>query len=251
MCTLSWDYQDGGYGLYFSRDEQLTRGTAEPPGMVTGSMNSCSYLCPRDPDKGGTWIAVNTRGVTHCLLNDYESSTDERQLPPHPISRGLLVLKVATFGGPQVFKQLADEIDHTCYEPFQLWQFTPEGSVTRLRWDGTEMALLNGSKQCWYPISGSSYRNDEVVAARCARFTEMVGRTEPGSPERMEALKRFHHSTADPGSHGVNMLRKDAQTVSLSRIEVGETDVAFTYQSKQEIGTEFGEPTCLRVGRIK
>ena len=71
MCTVTWLERDGCYDLFCSRDELRTRGAALAPRLHPTAGGR--FLAPVDSDGGGTWIAVNDRGVGLCLLNDYDA----------------------------------------------------------------------------------------------------------------------------------------------------------------------------------
>ncbi len=73
MCTLTIvpecleTSSDCVYRLSFNRDEQHTRPIAQPPKVeVHGNQK---VILPREPDGGGTWIAVSDAGLAFALLN--------------------------------------------------------------------------------------------------------------------------------------------------------------------------------------
>ncbi len=237
MCTLSWHYEKGGYSLFFNRDERLARRRAQLPAMR--QIDGINIVSPRDTDKGGSWIAVNEMGTTHCLLNLY--GLQKPCLPARPISRGLLLLELSTH------KEWASTFDHlefldlSSYEPFQYWQFTKNEKIKGIKWDGEAVHQLEDSLFCERPISGSSYQNDEVITRREQTFRKTVSPDFVGA-ERIKALEAFHNSSADPGAFGVNMLREDAQTVSYSKVVINDHKISFHYQDKNQYGLEFAPP---------
>ncbi|MBI4909752.1 MAG: hypothetical protein HY820_39405, partial [Acidobacteria bacterium] len=64
---MSWLHDTDGYQVLCNRDEKKTRRKALPP--VVNTRQGVRYIAPADGDHGGTWIAVNDRGLTLCLLN--------------------------------------------------------------------------------------------------------------------------------------------------------------------------------------
>ena len=68
MCTISLITRQNGYALAMNRDEQLTRVPGLPPAPKI--INGSRVLSPSEPG-GGTWIALNVRGVTFALINWY------------------------------------------------------------------------------------------------------------------------------------------------------------------------------------
>ena len=69
MCTVTWRTRADGYDLFFNRDEHRARSTAQGP--QTHSRPGARVIAPVDPDGGGTWLAANEHGLSHCLLNYY------------------------------------------------------------------------------------------------------------------------------------------------------------------------------------
>ncbi len=77
MCTVSWIVEDRSYRLYFNRDEQKSRPRAEAPRVkATGATKG---IYPYDGQGGGSWIAVNQKGVTAFLLNNYSATIDDNK----------------------------------------------------------------------------------------------------------------------------------------------------------------------------
>ena len=78
------------------------------------------------------------------------------------------------------------------------------------------------------PLSSSSYRAPEVIAARRAQFQKMAVNNELTS----DFLRQFHHShTPETGPFAVCMHRDDAQTVSFSNVRVSRDKLVFAYQA--------------------
>jgi uncharacterized protein with NRDE domain len=85
MCLLALFYRlvDDAYLVAgANREEAYARG-GEPPQILDGA---CRAVGGRDPVAGGTWLAVNERGVLIAVLNRPKASS-----PAAPRSRGLLV----------------------------------------------------------------------------------------------------------------------------------------------------------------
>src|SRR4051812_27482947 len=62
MCTLSFIPHDNGYVVGMNRDEQHTRPHALPPSPHGDA------IYPHEPVTGGTWLAINSSGLTLALL---------------------------------------------------------------------------------------------------------------------------------------------------------------------------------------
>jgi uncharacterized protein with NRDE domain len=85
MCLLALFYRvvdDAPLVVGANREEFYARG-GEAPQLLDGGLRSVGG---RDPVAGGTWLAVNERGVLVAVTNRRKS-----QPPPQPRSRGLLV----------------------------------------------------------------------------------------------------------------------------------------------------------------
>ncbi len=86
MCTVSWLFSgDSGYDVFFNRDESRERKPALRPEIRESG--AVRFVAPTDGDFGGTWLAVNERGVTVGVLNRYGDDVPEREYT----SRGLLL----------------------------------------------------------------------------------------------------------------------------------------------------------------
>lgn len=74
MCTLTWSRpKEGGFEVWFNRDEKKTRPIADP--LALRELNGVTFLSPRDPQGGGTWMLANEFGLAVCLLNQWELDT--------------------------------------------------------------------------------------------------------------------------------------------------------------------------------
>ena len=80
MCTLTWwRGESGELEIFFNRDERKTRPVADPPSRFES--DGVSFLSPRDPKGGGTWMTVNEYGIVVCLLNKWELEGCSNPLP--------------------------------------------------------------------------------------------------------------------------------------------------------------------------
>ena len=72
MSTVTWRRIPSGYQVFFNRDELRAREAALPP--APAELNGVRYLAPRESADGGTWLAVNERGLTLGLLDNSEAA---------------------------------------------------------------------------------------------------------------------------------------------------------------------------------
>ena len=148
MCTVAFvPLPGGGYLLGHNRDERQGRAPGEPPRLL--DLPGCRALAPRDPEAGGTWIALNEAGVTVCVLNAAERLPD--RLPARPRSRGLLVRDLACATSLATARVRLDAAGSVLRRTraFHLvvvepgWVAPGPPRVGRFRWDGVE-ATCNG-----------------------------------------------------------------------------------------------------------
>lgn len=233
MCTLTWRAAGDGYDLFFNRDERDTRVPESAPSLRT-TAGGVRYLAPEDGDHRGTWLVLNTHGLTVCLLNDYPRGVVEsgRQ------SRGQLPLVCA--GGARaadVPGTLRDAVTLSDYAPFQLVAVDTAGASVHLRWDGRVLHEASAPEF----LTSSSFEPERVRAARAARFAAL--------PERsVDALRAFHHRhDVGAGAASVLMRRSDAATRSVCAVRVRGAVRELVYEPVARDGGNPGESVMLRV----
>lgn len=219
MCTASWHSRPGGgYEFWFSRDEQRRRSIAEPPRVRECA--GISWLAPKDPDGGGTWIAVNQAGLTLALLNAYDVETPSP--PTGPLtSRGLLIPELAAAqDSDAVGKTLETLVRSGNRAPFHLIACATPGAVRIWTWDGSALGSPRNPREDM--LTTSSYNSPAVVAARRQGFAK-----------RRSALD-FHEAPGESASpFCVRMSREDARTVSLTKVEVSPGRIMMGYAARQ------------------
>jgi hypothetical protein len=224
MCTVTWWLapSEGGYEVFFNRDELRTRGPATPPARA--ECRGLPYLAPADADHGGAWLLVNARGVTLGLVNHYPPDP----VPPQPprLSRGRLLLDLADSADlAAVAARLATAPLNRC-PGFYLVAFGLAQAPRRWRWD-TRVLQDESRLDPWPILTASSYQGVEIAAHRrevFARDWAKPGRLAPAD------LAQFHlyREPARP-AWGVLMDRPDARTVSHSHLRVDPREAVFSY----------------------
>lgn len=221
MCTLSWIREGAGYELHFNRDERRSRRPATPP--ARGQRGGIRFLAPRDGDAGGSWISVNDRGLSLCLLNRYGDETLAGQAPV--TSRGLLLISLAdSVDLAELERRLAGE-PLPRFQPFDLVAFSPGSLPRRAGWDGRHLRLQDlGAADL--PLTSSSFEDAAVIPARRESFRQVTGLHSPDS----ELLRAFHAShLPEKGPSSVCMHREDASTVSYCKVRVDPERVEISY----------------------
>ena len=236
MCTLTWKHEaNGGYHVFFNRDERKTRLPEFGPSVI--EENGVRLIAPRDADHGGTWLAVNDRGVTFALLNHYDLSL-QRPAPEHPLSRGRLPLLLGAEEGASLASIHLDR-----YRPFHLVRVASEEVTTHWIWDGVSLQASNLTEND-RPLTTSSFDSGRAIALREQAFKDL------GPGPDMNALSAFHHGDSVHGSpYAVLMKRDDAQTMSISHIQVTAEEVVVNYEPQAREAGELLAPTRRRMPR--
>jgi hypothetical protein len=204
MCTVTWVHEEGGYRLLSNRDERRGRRAALPPSVR--ERDGVQFAAPVDGDFGGTWIGVNERGVSLCLLNGAGGCGVR--------SRGLLVADLVSARSLAEAAERFRRLDLSLYAPFTLLVLAP-GRDTVLEWSGR----ARGEGRVPPPLASSSL---DLAGVRERRRAEFRAHTGP--------LESFHASHADgPSAYSPCMHRADAETVSLTRVRVTQWQVELFY----------------------
>lgn len=218
MCTVSWRYgEEDVFSVFFNRDELRTRAASE---LVAPSQTEAgtSFVAPRDPVAGGTWLAANAHGVVVGVLNNYGGMT---RVAPGKRSRGELPLAFADCCDLAAIRQQLPQLRPEDYAPFLLLAWDPSG-VAGWKWDGGSLALLESLAP---PIATSSFATEEVCAWRRERFGKVA------AAGTRAALMAFHDDTAHPQpAFNVRMRRSDARTESVCRVDVLRDRIVFHHR---------------------
>jgi len=229
MCTLTWNaIREGGYDLFFNRDELNTRGSEQPPRVE--ALDGVVFASPRDSDRGGTWLLANAHGVTVVLLNDYGARW--RPGPGETISRGAVVLACAAATTPASAVDLIGRMALARVGAFRVVALGADGRGLRLHWAGESLIALAADG---IPFeTSSSFATETVCASRRRRF-EALGAD--GRRVGREELDDFHWThDAENGAASVLMRRPDARTRSVIRVSVRADFVEMDYQPVGETG---------------
>ncbi|MFV0574620.1 MAG: NRDE family protein [Vibrio sp.] len=238
MCTLTWRITPGGYQVLFNRDELKTRSLALNPDSFDRQKNGqrVTAFMPIDPDGNGTWICCNNYGLSLCLLNNYQGITPKTAIR----SRGLLVKELAFCQSYiQVLSQIQN-INLSTFAPFTLVIFAQENiaqdqAVPAIRWDGIKLHHIKKIG----PVTSSSFEFKTVQANRLAQYhynysQYQYNRTQDSLHKQPSfcQLMSYHMSHQPTSSaYSVCMHRNDAQTVSLTIINVEPNTVSMDYHA--------------------
>lgn len=213
MCTVSWHHRQGGFKLFFNRDEQRSRARADAP-EARLAPNGTPFLAPLDPDGGGTWIFLNAAGVCAVLLNTYGGDGTERSGVPR--SRGLLLADLTVARDRNdLAARLGEAVWQHPYHPCLILAIDAHGAVLR-EWTGG--ALRAHPLPRSNVLATSSVNPAGVAATRKDRFAQIMGRSS-GREEDKALAFHFLHDPSAPAESPL-MARTDARTVSVTGTEV-------------------------------
>ena len=221
MCTVSWEYSESGYVLFFNRDEMRTRRPAAGPEERT--RDGVRFLAPTDGEQGGSWISVNEHGLALGLLNHYPKGC--RVVSGDRPSRGRLILNLAGRRGCDEVVDEMGRMDLTPYPPFRLIGVDRGGAVL-LTWDGVclQSTEKGGLRP---PVTSSSWRTAAVERYRLELFESSVRSAGGG----IKGLERYHHEhSSERPAESVLMCRPDACTHSVVRIDLGWKAASMRYE---------------------
>lgn len=238
---MTWLTTPGGHELFCNRDERHERAEAAPPAVHERA--GVRFVAPTDPDGGGTWIAVNERGLSLCLLNGYAADDDL-----HPseafTSRGRLVLDLADAAtAGDVVARLADRpLD--AFRSFRLLVLDRDAPPRAAIWSRAAATLSEETPDL--PLVSCPVRTDEVRATRRAALDRLVA-----AHGALDAavLADFHRSRhAEEWIWSVSMHHDVAATRSHSHVRVTPGAVTFTYTPGRPCTTPPDPPVTLARG---
>ena len=230
---MTWrEAAEGGYDLFFNRDERNTRAPEGAPSL-RATAGGVRYLAPEDGDHRGTWLMLNAHGLTVCVLNDYPRGVVENG----KVSRGRLppACTACAAAGDVIAVLRATALAD--YAPFHLVAVDAAGGAVHLRWDGR--ALHEASAPAF--LTSSSFEPKRVRAARADKFAAL--------PERStEGLRAFHHAhDRSAGAESVLMRRPDAATRSVCAVRVRAAARELAYEPVVWDGTAAENPVVLHL----
>lgn len=223
MCTLTWFRHDGGYELFYNRDERYERAPAL--GLRRGARAGIEHLAPIDGEAGGTWLGVNAFGLTAALLNRYpEGRVDE---PPDVLwrSRGEVALDVLGARSPDSVVEIVQAGELARTRPFTLVVLAHEREPLRCAWDG-EVLSVDRLGDADLPITSAP---DELArTSRSAAFDALrVGGIGPAVLERYHA---GHEPARGPLSVCLHGKRSGSRSFGHVRVALGKA--RFRYRDR-------------------
>jgi hypothetical protein len=214
MCTVSWLHLNDGYQLLSNRDEKRTRALAAGPAIR--ERDGVCFIAPTDRHAGGTWIGTNEFGISLCLLNGPPA---ERAYQ----SRGLLLFELLSAPSFEEARRRLLGSGLFRFAPFTLAILAPGGYTAAMEWDGRRISDVEPR----LPLVSSSFDPQGVRARRREEFERRLNAACEPSPSLLFGFHLSHG--AAPDAYSTCMHRPDAETVSLSRVKVTQSQIEFLY----------------------
>ena len=241
MCTVSFIPNAQGFYLAMNRDELLTRVAGLPPSVFEQDGNRAIY--PREPS-GGTWIAVNERGLCLAITNWHRVEC----VPPGSlVSRGEVVTSLALAASLSEVGEKLQGLPLSHMRPFRLFAIAGrEQSVLEYCWD---VRRLQNHRHSWTRRHWFSSGYDESTAERArTRVCEQAWRqSEAGSLGWLRDLHATH--LPEPGPFSICMHEAVAETVSYTEVILRDEEIGMRYQPGPPCLRETAYEKTLRVGR--
>jgi hypothetical protein len=217
MCTLSFIPIESGYRAGMNRDEQFIRPHGLPPRIIGNA------IYPHEAD-GGTWVAVNSEGLTLAILN----KTADGPLPAKLRSRGELIPELITSTSlAEVHRRLL-EIGFKGLWPFRLVAISfPEREVCE--WvHGSQLSQFyyDWEPRHWF---SSGMSDSEATRIRTAVVENAWRQANAGLADWLRSLHKSHEPQRGP--YSICVHRDDAATVSYSEITFQHGQAHFAYYS--------------------
>ena len=208
------------------------------------SLNQTRCVYPIDADAGGTWLLVNEFGLTLGLLNYYEAQVS--YTPKDRLSRGKLPINMAGFQTLAEVHGAFEKEDLAPYPPFHFLAVDPSAAALLITWDGHQITMA-GPKWDDLPITTSSFQTKQVVAARKTLFKKEVH----SAVDTVKAMETYHcQKKPEPPTFGVIMTRQNAKTVSVSRVQVTDSQISMSYRARPGDDAELLAAETVSIARI-
>ena len=231
MCTMAWDMSGDELWICFNRDEQRSRPLAEPP-VTAFHENGHASIFARDPEGGGTWLAVSNAGFAVALMNYY---TGELLPTDNPSSRGTLVTALIKEESARAAETALDAMGPLKeFAPFYLF-ILGRNCARHWSWDGN---VLEKSEECPRFWTTSSYKPEAVCAWRINVWNSLTADTTVSLARAAEMLRMV---SPDP-AYGMTMDRDDARTVSQTSVTIGKGITRMRYASRELNGLSYDDP---------
>jgi len=218
MCTVVYIPNNKKILLASLRDESPNRERAISPEIYTEG--NISFLSPKDPMAGGTWIGANNSGNTIILLNGGFENHPRKD--NYLKSRGIIVSELLATKSPVEEWKL---IDMEGIEPFTLIVWS-KAILVRLVWDGIKKHKIIQDKNIPHIWSSSTLYNAAIKKYRKELFQQWIA--EEPFVSKLSVLNFF--KTFTNAQNGFIMNRDEKiKTLSYTSIEINNNSTTMSY----------------------
>lgn len=226
MCTVTLVPVKSGPApalrMLCNRDELRSRPAALPPRRRRFGGRRAAL--PIDPVSGGTWVAVNDAGLALTVLNVNPAVRTKHS--PARRSRGEVIPALLDGSALAEVVESALMLNAGDFAPFRLIVADLQ-EAAEVRSDGDRVRLVRRFRLTRPALFTSSGLGDHVVEAPRRRLFQRLVDRSVAWPAQQQA---FHRHTWPEQPHlSVCMSRPDAETVSLTLVELSPGRVVLTY----------------------
>lgn len=189
---------------------------------------------PIDARAGGTWISVNSAGLSICLINNY--GAEKRIHSDSAPSRGNLVAKMAFSTTPSEAIGIFHQLEPHQYNPFDIFVFDATGTPTCWRWNGIDLYQED-------PLENFAFSTGFDIETVVSNRRDLYHQWQTKGKD----LADYHRShIPEASSYSVCMHREDAGTQSMSEIRIDDDEVEFIYRPGPPCQTAALPPVTLQ-----
>lgn len=221
MCTVS--YINGAHGriITSTRDESESRAEAITPKLYRHGQQNILY--PKDPNKGGTWMAIRKDGWVAVLLN---GALEPFKAQPHHIkSRGMIILELMRHPN---FLGLLKQTDFYNMAPFTLLLSSADRLI-EVRWNDQKATFGELDINQSHIWSSSTLYDKKDSQKKESIFRAFLNLTN-GTPLPCEMF-RFHKGQFQRS--GQDVLRKNGEhiiSVSITQAQPEKKGFSLDYE---------------------
>ena len=219
MCTVTFIPIKDKYVITSNRDEHISRPSASSPAEEI--IDNCKIVFPKDPKAGGTWFAVNQKGMVGVLLNGaFEKHIRQEN---YLMSRGLVLLDLISKDNlVNHFEYLPLEF----IEPFTLIYFGHDNLV-ELRWDGVLKHKKYLDIKSSYIWSSVTLYSKEAISNREILFDDFIT---TGRNTDENTIRKFHSNNNNDSENGFLINRKNKmKTFSITQAVISLKGIELTH----------------------
>jgi Transport and Golgi organisation 2 len=218
MCTVVFIPDNKKIFFASVRDESPLRERAMPPDIFT--TGNVSFLSPKDPLAGGTWIGGNDHGNVIILLNGGFENHQRKNY--YRKSRGIIVSELLAIKSPA--KEWG-KMNMKDIEPFTLIAWNKK-NLFRLTWDGTEKHMIKLDGTISHIWSSATLYNDEVRYQRAILFKKWIAATPLVSKK---SVLDFFETFTDPTNGFIMNRNEKIKSLSYTTIEITDNTTEMNY----------------------